>query len=165
MMTTRTLTGLVALVPFALLAACGGEDAAETDPETQAAEAPSAEAGAHDTAAEAATVRILSPEPGETVDGPDVRVVLEIGGMEIRPAGDPTPHSGHHHLYLDHDLTDPTLPVPTIPGQVIHMGDGSSEFTFQGVEAGEHRIIAVVGDFAHVPLQPWVVDTVFFTVR
>jgi len=117
------------------------------------------------TASEAPTVRILAPAEGEALGSPDVRVVLEIGGMAIRPAGDMTPHSGHHHLYLDHDLTDPTEPVPTIPGQVIHMGDGSSEYVFEGVEPGEHRIIAVVGDFAHRPLQPWVVDTVFFSIR
>ena len=113
----------------------------------------------------ARTVSIASPTEGETVDGPDITVVLEIDGMEIRPAGDPTPHTGHHHLYLDHDLTDPSQPVPTIPGQVIHMGDGSSEYVFEGVGPGEHRIIAVVGDLAHMPLQPWVVDTVFFSVR
>ena len=92
-------------------------------------------------------------------------MILEIGGMQIRPAGDMTPNSGHHHLYLDHDLTDPTQAIPTIPGQVIHMGDGSSEFVFEGVAPGEHRLIAVVGNHSHVPLQPWVVDTVTFVVR
>jgi hypothetical protein len=114
---------------------------------------------------EAGVVRIVQPEEGAQVEGPDLRVVLEIGGMQIRPAGDMTPNSGHHHLYLDHDLTDPTQPIPAIPGQVIHMGDGSSEFVFEGVAPGEHRLIAVVGDHSHVPLQPWVVDTVTFVVR
>ena len=112
-----------------------------------------------------ASVRILEPTEGTAVEGPDIRVALDIGGMEIRPAGDQTPNSGHHHLYLDHDLTDPTLPIPAIPGAVIHLGDGSAEYVFEGVGSGEHRIIAVVGDFAHMPVQPWVVDTVFFTVR
>jgi len=45
------------------------------------------------------------------------------------------------------------------------MGDGSSEFVFEGVAPGEHRLIAVVGDLVHMPLQPWVVDTVTFVVR
>ena len=133
----------VFLVAF-IIAACSGEEAA-TDP--------------------MGTVRILEPANGATVDGPDLQVVLDIEGMEIRPAGDMTPHSGHHHLYLDHDLTDPTQPIPAIPGQVIHMGDGSSKYVFEGVPPGEHRIIAVVGDLVHVPLQPWVVDTVVVTVR
>jgi hypothetical protein len=115
--------------------------------------------------APAPTVSIREPREGEDLAGPNVRVVLDIEGMLIRPAGDPTENSGHHHLYLDEDLTDPTQPVPAVPGRIIHMGDGSSEFVFEGVEPGEHRIIAVVGDHIHVPLQPWVVDTVYFTVR
>ena len=35
---------------------------------------------------------------------------------------------------------------------------------FEGVEPGEYTLIAVVADGVHVPLQPWVVDTVTFTV-
>jgi hypothetical protein len=158
----RHLLDLSVLLLFFGLAACGGEEAADApasgEPSTPAVEAPEAEAPQ-------GTVTILEPADGATVDGPDLRVVLEIGGMEIRPAGDMTPNSGHHHLYLDHDLTDPTEPIPAIPGQVIHMGDGSSEYVFEGVEPGEHRIIAVVGDYVHLPLQPWVVDTVYVTVR
>ncbi|MFH1763875.1 MAG: DUF4399 domain-containing protein [Gemmatimonadota bacterium] len=145
-MNNRRLLKLPVLLLIAGLAACGGEEAAE---------APAAQG----------TVTILEPANGATVDGPNLRVVLDISGMEIRPAGDMTPHSGHHHLYLDHELTDPTQPIPAIPGQVIHMGDGSSEYVFEGVGPGEHRIIAVVGDYVHMPLQPWVVDTVFVTVR
>ena len=45
------------------------------------------------------------------------------------------------------------------------MGDASSEFTFEDVGPGEHRLIAVVADGFHVPLQPWVIDTATFTVR
>jgi hypothetical protein len=45
------------------------------------------------------------------------------------------------------------------------MGDGSSEFVFEGVEPGEHRLIAVVGNHVHFPLRPWVVDTVTFIIR
>ena len=157
-MTKQTL--LVFSLALAV-AACGGSDSSDAAPET----VPQTPAHVMEEAAPPATVTILAPAQGDTVDGPDVRVVLDIGGMEIRPAGDMTPHSGHHHLYLDHDLTDPTQPIPAIPGAVIHMGDGSAEYVFEGVAAGEHRIIAVVGDFAHVPVQPWVVDTVFFTVR
>ena len=56
-------------------------------------------------------------------------------------------------------------PVPTVPNQIIHLGDGSATYTFTDVAPGEHRLIAVVADGMHLPLQPWVVDTVTFTVR
>jgi hypothetical protein len=45
------------------------------------------------------------------------------------------------------------------------MGNAASEFRFDSVQPGQHRLIAVVADGVHVPLQPWVVDTVTFTVR
>ena len=102
---------------------------------------------------------------GSDVMGSSVTVRLTMTGVPIVPAGDLTPRTGHHHLYLDADLTDASAPVPTVPGSIVHMGDGSSEFTFEDVGPGEHRLIAVVADGVHVPLQPWVVDTVTFTVR
>ena len=44
------------------------------------------------------------------------------------------------------------------------MGDASAAYTFTDVAPGEYVLIAVVADGVHVPLQPWVVDTVRFTV-
>lgn len=76
-----------------------------------------------------------------------------------------TPGTGHHHLYLDADFEDATVPVPTVPGSIVHIGTGASEYVFENVPAGQHRLIAVVADGAHVPLHPLVVDTVVFTVR
>jgi hypothetical protein len=110
-------------------------------------------------------VEIVSPADGDTVDGPDLTVTLSVTGGSIVPAGDTTSGTGHHHLYLDADLTSASQPVPSIPGSIVHMGDASSTYTFSGVEPGEHRVIAVVADGVHVPLQPWVVDTVHVVVR
>jgi hypothetical protein len=128
------------------------------------ADGPDRDGGSEGTAP-AGSVTIVEPAEGAELDGPDIRVRLEVAGVRIVAAGDTTAFTGHHHLYLDHDLTGPAEPVPTIPGQVIHMGDGSSEYVFENVPAGEHRLIAVVADGVHVPLQPWVVDTVHFRVR
>lgn len=162
----RSVRNCLFVIPL-VLAACGGSeppaDEAQTpgdapaDPEMTSADAP--------TAPPDASVAIVEPQEGAELDGPDVRVRLEVAGFEVVPAGDTTTFTGHHHLYLDHDLTDPTQPVPTIPGAVIHMGDGGSEYLFEGVASGEHRLIAVVADGVHVPLRPWVVDTVRFRVR
>jgi hypothetical protein len=145
---------LLALLPF--FAACGSDapettDGADTSPAAQAGAAPE--------------VRIVAPSEGEEVEGPNVTIRLEASGIDIVPAGDTASGTGHHHLYLDADVAPFDVPIPAIPGQVIHMGDGSSSYTFEGVPAGEHRVIAVVGDGVHVPLQPPVVDTVLFTVR
>jgi hypothetical protein len=154
-MIQRTLPTLALLLPLSA-AACGAE-APQPAPETaQAAAAVSAATP---------TVTILEPAEGSEVGGPSVTVRLTATGVEIVPAGELVPGTGHHHLYLDAGLTQPNAPVPTVPGQIIHLGTGVSEYTFENVAPGSHRLIAVVADGLHVPLQPWVVDTVTFTVR
>jgi hypothetical protein len=151
------LTGLLAT-------ACGGDaDAppAESEPE------PEAEMAAAEEAPPAADARVMivSPAEGDTVEGPNLTVELDAMGVEIVPAGDTTSGTGHHHLFLNEDVSDPDVPIPSVEGTVIHMGDGSSSYTFEDVPPGDHRVIAVVADGVHVPLRPWVVDTVTFTVR
>lgn len=111
------------------------------------------------------TVTITAPADGATVSGPNVTVRLSTTGVPIVPAGDMTPGTGHHHLYLDADVASTTAPVPSVPGSIVHMGNAASEYTFENVAPGPHRLIAVVADGAHVPLQPLVVDTVNFTVQ
>ena len=147
-------------VPFLALslAACGGSDAT---PETDGTPAESAVTAASPEF----TVSIIEPMDGAEVDGPNITVRLAAAGVEITPAGEVVSGTGHHHLYLDADLTAPGMPVPSIPGEIIHMGDGSEAYLFEGVMPGEHRLIAVVADGVHLQLQPWVVDTVTFTVR
>jgi hypothetical protein len=56
-------------------------------------------------------------------------------------------------------------PIPTVPGSIVHLGDGSRAYRFENLTSGPHRIIAVVADGAHIPLQPLVVDTVEFVVE
>ena len=39
------------------------------------------------------------------------------------------------------------------------------EYEIEGLDAGEHVVIAVVGNGTHIPLDPWVVDTVRFVIE
>ena len=111
------------------------------------------------------SVTIVSPTEGSEIEGGTVEVRLESAGFEVAPAGTMDAGTGHHHLFLNRDVSAPNVPVPTEAGFIVHMGDGSVTHTFEDVAPGEHRLIAVVGDGLHVPLSPWVVDTVTFTVR
>ena len=142
----------VLILAATLASACGGEPPADSD---DPAAAP---------AATMASVTIGSPTDGAAIMSAAVTVTLTVDGVQIVPAGDIASGTGHHHLYLDADLTAPGTPVPTVPGSIIHMGDGSAEYTFEDVAPGEHRLIAVVADGIHIPLNPLVVDTVMFTV-
>lgn len=142
----NALTAL--LLPLTIVACGDGDTEADAMPETEES---------------AGTVTIVTPMDGAQISGSTVTVQLSTD-VELLPAGDMTEGTGHHHLYLDADLTPPDQPVPTVPGEIIHMGDASASYVFEDVEPGEHRLIAVVADGLHVPLQPWVVDTVTFTV-
>jgi hypothetical protein len=110
-------------------------------------------------------VEIVSPREGEAVDGPDVIILLAAHDFTVVRAGDATPNSGHHHVFLDRDISPAGAPIPTEAGRIVHLGTGAGEITLQGVPPGRHRLIAVVGDAGHVPLMPLVADTVRFTVR
>jgi hypothetical protein len=154
---------LAAAIIAIVVAACGGGDGGMDDMEGMGA----------DTAAPAApmpaggmpTVMVVSPAEGDTVAAGALTVTLDVGGMSIAMAGDTTPNTGHHHLFLDRDVSSPGIAIPAEPGYIVHMGDASTSYTFENVTPGEHRLIAVVGDGLHIPLQPWVVDTVRFVVR
>jgi hypothetical protein len=141
------------------LAACGGGDVAdEQAPATEAAEAAAPEPGPM-------SVQITSPAEGAELDGASVVVSLDVSGLTIVPAGDQTPQSGHHHLIVNADLPPMDQPIPSVEGQYIHMGAGQTEFELTDLPPGPYRVIALVGDFAHVPLDPPVADTVHFRVR
>ena len=112
---------------------------------------------------ESASVTIVTPMNGAQISGTQINVNLS-STVPILPAGDLTEGTGPHPLYLNAELTPADQPVPTVPGSIVHMGDASATFTFEDVEPGDYTMIAVVADGVHVPLQPWVVDTVTFTV-
>lgn len=163
-MTRRLAASVLSLVVVA--AACQG-DTGSADSSAAPAAAPSSAVPDRPLpqAPPGAAVQIVSPAEGAVVEGSRVTVVLAAEGVPIVPAADTTPGTGHHHLFLNDDVSAEGEVIPTIEGRVIHMGTGVSEYTFENVAPGEHRLIAVVADWLHVPLMPWVVDTVHFTVR
>jgi hypothetical protein len=110
-----------------------------------------------------AEVRIDAPDQGATVPG-DVPVSLSASGIEIAPASEHRPGTAHHHLFVDRELTPPGEKMPAGTTGLIHLGKGDSTFTILALAPGEHRVIAVLGDSAHVPLDPLAADTVTFTV-
>jgi hypothetical protein len=161
LMTIRVGTAVRGIAPILLsiaVAGCvGDDDATMDDTDAGTASAP---------ISPAPSVTITAPAEGDTVPAASLTVRLDVGGgLGIVMAGDTTPNTGHHHLFLDRDVTSPEIPIPAEPGFIVHMGDASATYTFENVAPGEHRLIAVVGDALHFPLQPWVVDTVRFVVR
>jgi hypothetical protein len=99
-----------------------------------------------------AAVFIVSPKDGETV-GQDVLVKFGVKGIEIKPAGDPTPNTGHHHLLIDvAELPAGDAPVPN-DATHKHYGKGQTEDTIR-LTPGDHTLQLDFADLAHVQFNP-----------
>lgn len=104
------------------------------------------------------------PADGATVDK-TFTVKFGIEGIALKPAGDQTAHSGHHHLLVDVDkapLSDTPLPTSLMPEsgvalpagpQVLHFGKAQTETTIT-LTPGKHTLQLVLGDAYHVPFKP-----------
>ncbi len=112
-----------------------------------------------------ARVDIVEPVDGAVVSGPDVRIVLAAAGVEIAPASEERSGAAHHHLFIDRPLTRPSDTIPAGVTGIVHLGRGQTEFVLQGLAPGTFSVIAVLADWAHVPLDPLATDTIRFTVR
>jgi Domain of unknown function (DUF4399) len=158
------------------LAACGddssktGEKTAEAMKPEATSEAPMAEKAAPAPEASdrtpspaGAKVMILEPTNGATVKSP-VTIKFGVEGMEVAPAGTDTPNTGHHHLYIDAKLDDPSAPVPADANH-IHYGKGQTEVQVD-LAPGTHTLQDVFADKNHIPHDPPVVsDVVSITVE
>ncbi len=102
-----------------------------------------------------ARVFFISPADGETLENP-IRIEFGIQGMTVVKAGDATANSGHHHLLIDTEVPNKSLPIPA-DKQHIHFGDGSTR-TEITLSPGEHRLQLVLGDHQHIPHDPAVVS-------
>ncbi len=110
------------------------------------------------------TVEITSPENGATVTSP-VTVKLKATGVRITPITNHARGTAHHHLFVDHDLTWLTDTIPQGSPGILHLSGGQTEWVLDSLKPGKHRVIALLANWEHVPLNPLVADTVTFTVK
>ncbi len=151
------------LATVASITACSRDRTAAADSSAAAASAGPSTAAAPASAA-AAAVTIASPAEGATT-GRDVTVTLRSEGVKIEKAdGAKVEGVGHYHLFLDTIPTTDSLPIPPNSAKIVHIGTGDSTYTFKGLSAGPHRLIAVIGYGNHAPM-PQRRDTVDFTVK
>ena len=113
-------------------------------------------APANPKAPHGAKVFIESPKNGATV-GQDVTVKFGVKDVVIKPAGDATPDSGHHHLLIDaKELPPASAPIPN-DATHKHYGKGQTEDTIH-LEPGKHTLQLDLGDAAHMQFAPPVVS-------
>lgn len=172
------------------LAACGGEEAAP-DAAGDAAEAPAADSQAEapaggdassgsgsDSAAPAvnagmdatATVGFVGLTDGTEVSSP-LKVCLEVTGVSLEKSGEVKAGYGHHHILVNPTaeevkaITEGTMTAALVKDEThVHLGDGG-DCTELTLSAGNHQLMAVVADGAHVPMNPPVFNQVNIVVK
>lgn len=102
-----------------------------------------------------AMVYIISPAAGETVSSP-VTVRFGLKGMGVTPAGIERGSTGHHHLLIDTEAPDLSLPVPADANH-IHYGGGQTEAIVE-LEPGPHSLRLLLGDYRHIPHDPPIIS-------
>jgi hypothetical protein len=129
-------------------------------------DAPEPEAADPAVTAEATTMpttMISMPAEGSSFPAGDVHVMMTAENIMIRPAGDTTANSGHHHLFLNTEVPAVGEVIPAGQTGIIHLGMAQTEHMLTALPAGEYVLINVIGDMAHRVI-PQVSDTVHFTV-
>lgn len=111
---------------------------------------------AREKAPAGARVFFIEPKDGATV-GREVHVKFGVEGLAVKPAGDATPESGHHHLLIDaKELPPLDAPIPN-DATHKHYGKGQTEDTIT-LEPGTHTLQLDFADLKHVQFDPPVVS-------
>lgn len=103
-----------------------------------------------------AEVYFVNLESNQRVTSP-FTVVFGLKGMGVAPAGvdnEEFPNVGHHHLFIDADLTEEIAEngIPFSP-QHMHFGKGQTE-TELTLPKGKYKLKLVFADPYHVPHDP-----------
>ena len=109
----------------------------------------------------AASVDFIHPHDGASVGSP-VAMSFAVEGMEVKPAGDLTPDTGHFCLLLDRG------PVPegetvAATGGAWHFSEGQTSVSLP-LPPGRHRLTLQFDNGAHVSYGPHMSKTIIVQV-
>jgi hypothetical protein len=104
---------------------------------------------------EGARIYFIGIADGDEVSSPIV-VRFGLSGMGVAPAGMENAKTGHHHLLIDGELADYSLPIPADDTH-RHFGGGQTEVSID-LSPGDHTLQLVLADHRHVPHEPPVVS-------
>jgi len=109
-------------------------------------------------------VYFVEPRDGAVV-GNEVKVVMGVQGMEVKPAGAVVENAGHHHLLID----APTQlnvgeAVPMGSDKHLHFGKGQTETTIK-LAPGVHTLTLQFANGAHSSYGEKMRNTISVTVK
>ena len=96
-------------------------------------------------------VYFINLQDGDVVKSP-VFIQFGLSGKGVAPAGIDVVNTGHHHLLINVDEIDYSLPIPS-SNQHLHFGLGQTE-TNLVLPSGKHTLQLVLGGKYHIPHKP-----------
>ena len=110
----------------------------------------------------AKNVFFVEPEDGATVTSPFM-VRFGVVGMDLKPAGDEGPNSGHHHVLVNLDAMPEGTAVP-FDATHIHFGKAQTDAEIK-LAPGTYRLTMQFADKDHKSYGPPMAKTITVTVR
>jgi hypothetical protein len=92
------------------------------------------------------SVSFVEPADGATVSSP-FKVKFGVSGMDIKPVGDMSANTGHHHLLINHDSVKDGEVVP-VDDTHMHFGKGQTE-TMVTLPPGKYKLTMQFANGAH----------------
>jgi hypothetical protein len=114
------------------------------------------------TASAQQTVSFVEPAPGAIVTSP-FKVKFAVSGMEVKPAGDMTANTGHHHLIINGGAVKAGDVVPADETH-IHFGKGQTE-TEVKLPPGQYVLTMQFANGLHQSYGPGMAKEIRITVK
>ena len=96
--------------------------------------------------ASAQSVSFAEPADGATVTSP-FKVKFNVAGMDVKPAGDMTANTGHHHLIINGDSLKAGESIP-FDEKHMHFGKGQTEAELK-LPPGQYKLTMQFANGAH----------------
>lgn len=96
-------------------------------------------------------VYFINLEDGDELKSPFL-IQFGLSGKGIAPAGIDIDNTGHHHLLINQNEINYSMPIPS-SDQHLHFGLGQTE-TMLNLPLGKHKLQLVLGDKFHIPHDP-----------
>ncbi|WP_175048122.1 DUF4399 domain-containing protein [Duganella vulcania] len=108
------------------------------------------------------SVSFVEPADGATVTSP-FKVKFAVSGMEVKPAGDMTANTGHHHLLIN---AAPVKAGEVVPADEhhIHFGKGQTE-TEVKLPPGTYTLSMQFANGLHQSYGPGMAKDIKITVK
>jgi hypothetical protein len=108
------------------------------------------------------SVSFAEPSDGAVVTSP-FKVRFDVAGMDIKPAGDMTANTGHHHLLINLASVKAGESIP-VDDKHLHFGKGQTE-TMVTLPPGKYDLTMQFANGAHQSYGPAMSKTIHVTVK